>query len=346
MQFERIFIVVFMKNREKKSEHQVELFARIEKTLPGNLSLVHQVGDLLELENDAIYRRIRGEVLMDIEETIKVCQKFQISLDSVVGVINQNQNLIQCAYTPLNLNDMMDFISFVQAASDKFENTSLSPEGEILLSAVDIPIFNLLPYRELTMFKLFSWSKSTYGFTADFDSFVKETEAFESLNHHYEKIERNYQSIPTTEIWTTSTIDPILRLLSYHFEMIHFSNKKTPLLLCDQLLNMLNTLQNWANNGNKGPKDIPFRLYISETDIGNTFILFKNGKKSHCLIKLYTINGLGISDDRFCQETEMWLRSTAQRGTLISGASEKERHKFFNAQRQKIELLKREIQHA
>jgi len=43
--------------------------------------------------------------------------------------------------------------------------------------------------------------------------------------------------------------------------------------------------------------------------------------------------------NRFCQETELWLRNTAQRGTLISGSSEKERFKFFNAQRQKIENL-------
>ena len=65
---------------------------------------------------------------------------------------------------------------------------------------------------------------------------------------------------------------------------------------------------------------------------------------SNCMIKLYTINGLSASDKRFCNETENWLRNLAQRSTLISGASEGKRFKFFETQRKKITDLIEKIQ--
>ena len=328
----------------KKSIIQKKLFDQIQKVKPAHLSLVDAVADALRISNDSVYRRIRGDMMIDIEETVKLCSHFQISMDSLAD-IDPNKSYIRCRYTPLNLENMKDYMTFVQVASDLFENTRLALEGEIIMSAVDVPIFLILPYRELTAFKLFSWSKSTYGYTADFDAFVKEGWVDnQTLENIHEKIKRNYQLIPSTEIWTTSTTDTILRLLIYHSEMKHFSDKKTPLLLCEQLLDLMNTLQKWAENGTKGPKETPFKFYISETDIANTFILFKNAESSSCLVKLYTINGLGISDENFCREAKQWLHNTARRSTLVSGASEKERRKFFTAQQKKIRLLMESIE--
>ena len=121
--------------------------------------------------------------------------------------------------------------------------------------------------------------------------------------------------------------------------MNHFRDANSPILLCEQLLDLLNTMQNWVEKGIKGPKEIPFKFYVSETDLGNTFILLKRTERRNCLVRLFTINALNISDEHFCQEIETWLRSSAQQATLVSGASEKERVRFFNAQRKKINEL-------
>ena len=332
-----------MKNQEIKNEHQLALFNKIQQTLPDKNSLVYVLSDLLEVGADATYRRIRGEKPISFAEAVKLCKHFQISMDALADVATDS-NFIRCRYSPLDFNDIKDFMTFVQVSSDIFEKTRLTPDGEIIMSAVDVPIFHILPYRELTYFKLFSWSKSTYDFTTDYETFVKEGGTNETLEKNYDKIMKNYQLIPSTEIWTTNTTDTILRLLNYHSEMKHFSNKTTPLLLCEQLLNLLNTMQIWAEKGAKGPKDALFNLYISATDIANTFILFKQAGRSNCSVKLYTINGLGISDERFCQETENWLRKSARRSTLISGASEMERFKFFEGENRKIRHLMDKVQ--
>jgi len=326
-----------MENRKIKNENQAALLDMIEEKLKPNATLVNTIADGLDISLDAAYRRMRCDKLMDIDETIKLCRNFNISLDSIIGVTDKTHILSR--YTPLDLTDMTAFLTFVQVASNSFENTKLAPEGEIIVSAIAIPIFNILPYRELTLFKLFSWNKSVYDFMGNYETFVKESGAIELLNKNYEKILENYHLTPSTEIWTDGTIDTVLRLLNYHLELKHFSDKESPLLLCKQLMELIDTLHEWAAKGTKGAKGASFKLYVSKTDFESQFVLFKSAKRSSCMVKLYTINGLGISDENFCKETERWLQKLIQRSVLISVASEVERNTFFDTQRQKVQSL-------
>ena len=326
-----------MKNQAIKNENQVILFKKIHQSLPDKNSLVYVLSDLLGVGIDATYRRIRGEKPINYEEAIKLCRYFQISMDSLAD-IDPDKNRIQCNYTPLNLRNLTDYMLYIQVLSTNVERTRSIPESEILMSASDVSVFSLLPYNESTFFKLYSWCKNVYGFSGGYDEFVKELDTTELLKC-YEKIVRNYQLIPSTEIWTSNTIDTFLRLLNYHYETGSFNDEKIPLLLCEQLLDLINTLQCWTEKGTKGAKDVPFKFYVSETDLENTFILFKQQEKTACVIKLFTINSLTTFDERLCREVENWLNNSAQRATLISGASAKERYRFFTGQRKKIQFL-------
>jgi hypothetical protein len=59
-------------------------------------------------------------------------------------------------------------------------------------------------------------------------------------------------SIPTKEIWTDYSMDTILRLLEYYYEIGAFDSKDTVLRLFDQLFGLLDTLQQYTNDGYKG----------------------------------------------------------------------------------------------
>ena len=327
-----------MKKKEITNENQTILFDLIKKALPANHAMVDVLSDLLEISADATYRRLRGDKQINFEEAVLLCKHFHISMDALADIAS-DKNYIRCYYMPLDLTVMDDYLIFIRNMSNNIESFRLVSEREIFMTTVDLPLFNLFSYKELTLFKMFSWNKTVYGYRDNYDTFLREKESLEQLNKTFEKIINNYLFIPSSEIWTSNTIDPIIRLLRYHLEMNHFEDKTMPLFLCDQLLDLFNTVEKWAEKGTKEQKEIPYHLYISETDIANTFILFKSPEKSSCLIRLYTINGLTITDEHFCKETEQWLRNSAKQSTLISVASEKERFKFFHFQRQKIKSL-------
>jgi hypothetical protein len=60
---------------------QQSFFRHLKSILPGHLSLVDEVAELLNISNDSAYRRIRGEKPISLEEIQKLCIRYHISLD-------------------------------------------------------------------------------------------------------------------------------------------------------------------------------------------------------------------------------------------------------------------------
>jgi len=328
-----------MKNSEIKNENQVILFDMIQKTLPANYALVDVVSELLGVGTDATYRRMRGDKPISFEETVKLCKHFNISVDLLIKGKNIHQ--FDCIYRPINLSKPDEYQNYILALLENFEKLKTYDDSSILISAMDIPSFYLLFYKELILFKLYAWSHSVYNYEGCFDDFIKEIETPVFINCH-QKISNIYEFISSAEIWTENTINITLRLISYYFDINCFSSKELPLLMCEQILKILGKLQKWAESGYKGEHKTPFQLYLSEIDLESTYVLMK-----HSGIKnVFTVNNLNIFDKEYCNETENYLNKLAQRSVLLCGVSEKERIKFFKTQQQKVLTLMEKIQNS
>ena len=318
------------------NKHQLMLFTLIQKTLPPHLNLINVISELLNISYDATTRRIRGDKSLDFEEAVLLCNHFNISLDALAKVTDEKT--IQCQYSPIDLNDQVSYIAYLQDLADSVESVRMAPDGELIFTAVDIPIYYYSAFREMTFFKLFAWSNSVGSFTGNYDDFVKELD-IPKLSSCFDKIVKNYHLCPSTEIWTDSTIDQMLKILFHHYEMGHLGNEDFPLLICEQLWEFLNTVHDWTETGVKGTEKTPIKFYVSDIDLNNTYVLFRKNGTINCDLKLFTINHFDIFDQRFCREMENWLNTAIQRATFITQTAEKQRYKFFNGQRQKISYL-------
>ena len=247
-----------------------------------------------------------------------------------------------CIYRPIDLSISSEYQNYMLALSNNIEKLRISPDAKIIMSATDIPVFHLITQKELTFFKLYTWFQSVYDYKESLDNFINSAETPELISC-YRKIINNYELIPSSEIWTENTVNTTLRLISYYLEICSFHNKKFPLLLCEQIMNILTYLQEWTENGVKNERATPFKLYVSEIELENTYILMKQGDTSNCVVKLFTINSLNVFDKEFCKETEGWLTRLSQRSVMLCNSSEKDRFKFFKYQRDKVRFLMEKI---
>jgi len=327
-----------MKKQETKNETQVRFFERIQKEIPGHDSLAKTIAKMLETGIDAAYRRIRGVALLNFAETEKLCKHFGISLDELFYGTGKTQ----FRFIPDDLKNIKSYFDSVLQLSAMIEKISKIPDCRIILSAADIPAYHYVAYRELTLFNLFSWHKNVYDIPENYEDFINQLDV-DLIMKACKSIYDAYQQIPSSEIWTDQTINSTLKLIRLHFELGHFGNHQNLLVICNQLLALVQTLQEWIKKGKKGENNAPFHFYVNEIDIGNTFILIKNEIESRCVVRLFTINGIDISDEQFCQEAEEWLDSLINHSTQISGISSKERFAFLTAQKQKISTLMDDI---
>jgi hypothetical protein len=322
-----------MSKKEKINEKQVAFFKLIQESSPASHSFVDVISDLLGCSNDSAYRRMRGVTPLVFDEITLLCRQFEVSFDSIIGVAEKTH--IQCLYTPLDVNKENNLLTYLNAMLATIKSIRSKPGSEIIVSASDIPVFSLSMFTELVYFKFYSWSKSVYRKTEKYDDFMKNLDK-EKIMKCYNEIVSNYEHIPSTEIWSASTVDTFLSLLKYHYFTESFKDNTYPIHLCEQLLKLIDILQKWTESGKKFRSGTPFKLFISDSNIENTFALFKERDSAKCIIKLFTINYLFISDEAFCVEMENWLRDVARQATLISDGSATYRHNFFAGQRLKI----------
>lgn len=63
---------------------QSQLFERIRKKLLPDQNLVHEIGNLLYMQKDATYRRIKGTTPLTLKELKILSNTFDISIDELL----------------------------------------------------------------------------------------------------------------------------------------------------------------------------------------------------------------------------------------------------------------------
>jgi len=328
---------------EKKAISNQQLFLEsIKKILPSNISLVNELSDLLEISVDSAYRRIRCETTFTFDEIIKICNHYNISFDSFrlsdKGIVSFKYNL------PLsNIENFSDYIKWILEALKKM---NLSKEKEIVYVADDIPIFQLFKFPELAAFKIFYWMKSVVNVTEFEGKKYDPSLISDNIMADGKQIFSLYEKIPSTEIWSDSTISSAIKQIEYYFEAGFFSKKEDALQLCKVLEDALLDIQEQAEHSTKAAVagfENNFIVYNSDIEIGNNCIFANYDGTKSVFLRYHTFNSMVTTNAEFCHETEQWLKGMIKKSTLISGVSEKQRYQFFRKAQEQIESLKERI---
>nr|WP_319397676.1 hypothetical protein [uncultured Carboxylicivirga sp.] len=323
-------------------EIQQKLFDEIKNKLEPNLRLADVIGDLLQISSDSTYRRIRGDKELSLSELKLLCSHFDISLDHLM---NHRVDSIPFNYTPLSFGSSDVYEKYMNRLAQLYIALAKSGKAECKITAQDVPVFHFLPYTELTFFKVYALFRSLTNEVITYEAFVKQLDK-DKLETTYHSIVDSFLQIPSTEIWSDHTIEPILNLLSYYNDIGSFESNENALLLVEQLQSMVKDIEQKTQVASKVYKGIatPFNFYLSPVDMQNDFIQMKSPKGTTTSIKLFTINAIFTTDQAFNEETERWIDNTKIKSMQLSGTSERERFRFFNQLKSKVQKLKTEFE--
>ena len=323
-------------------EGQKRIFEIIKTKISDQYRLADMMEELLGVSTDSAYRRIRGETELSFSELQKICARFNLSVDDVLSYKSSKSALFQ--YTPVSLSDQESYIGYMTRLLEGLKVLKSATEKELFFTAQDIPFYHFLKFPELAFFKLYAWNDTINHQSITFCKFCDHLEK-DRIMSIYEEMHHAYMYIPSKEIWTGQTMDTILRLLEYYYETGAFEKKDTVLLLLGQLTNLLDAVKQYADDGYKeAEKETPFSLYICSVDLGNDFMLTKRGTHWSCNIKLYTINSMATENESLCSEMSKWIDDLISKSILISGASARERNRFYQSSKNKIDNLMNKIE--
>jgi len=321
-------------------ETQKLLFSKIKKRIASKGEWAREIADLLYVSREAVYRRERGEVMLDLHELEKLCKHYKISLDSLIE--SQNER-ISFTYNNLVVNQSTTYKSYIQGLRDLLKQVEEAKDKEILFCADDIPLFHFMAYPELTYFKLYTWSQSLRNIEPDmlYEDFEQELKGLE-LQKLFSDISKSYRMIPSREIWTKETILPIITLIEYFNTIGCFGNPESKYRLCKQLLDLVSRLERWTMLEEKR-KGVDFGFYLSPIGTGISHMLCMFDSKKIASIKLYTINSISTDDKQYIADHLDWIKAIMSKSSCLSNSSENLRIQFFGNLRKQVQDLKKRL---
>jgi len=321
------------------SDVQTMLFNHVRARLPGHLSLVDEVAELLNISNDSAYRRIRGEKTIALDELRVICNKYRISLDQLLLI--QTNTVIFSG----NKVDTASF-GFNEYLNDVANNLELFlalPNPHLYYYNKDIPIFHFMPFQELRAFKFFFWKRTLMGYPELARQQFTGEETDEISSELAQKIIRLYNQINSTEIWNEENVHSTIRQIEFYRQSNVFVDKDILKKVYEQLDELLNHLELQAEVGKKfqygrqPTLNAPgYDIFVNECLIGDNTIFVDSDKRQITCLNHNGLNFTSTQDQNFSDYTFRNLQNIIRKSTQISRVGEKDRTMFFNTLHQKI----------
>lgn len=321
------------------------LFKKIKEQLPEHLSLADELSELLGLSADSVYRRIRGEKPVDLNELQTICKHYKLSLDGLLQ-LNSEAVLFQA---PGVSNGNIPFEKHMLGMLEQFKYFNSFKKREIFYLAKDAPFWYFFLFPAMASFKTFFWSRTINNEPSlQREQFSLEIYPAEECRRIGTLLLEEHNKMDSTELWNLESIHSSINQVAYYRDAGIFRERKDLIAVVDDFILMLDHLQKQAERGTTfmpGDSDVKpagnLHFYVNELILGNNTILLNLDGQQMSMITYSVFNYISTRDTRFAEKAFGNFNTLLSRSALISKSGEKERNKFFNTLRDKVNDLRK-----
>ena len=325
---------------------QTAIFESIIKQFSKKATAVQAISELLSLQQNAVYRRMRGDSPLLIDELELLANHFQLSIDDL---LYRSSDKVLFAY-PALLAGPKDFAAYLNNLAAQIAVLP-SINGFLKYSSAEMPIYHYCFYPEIIAFKLYTWGRTTWHlphlhkkpFSLDLMSSADYQAADTFL--------QNYLKIPSIELWTISALDNTLNQLTHCVMSGNMKHPKEGILLCDKLTASVIHLKKMARAGKKFPvgakimeRRADFTLFNNETIYTGNSILVISDLGNIVYSTFNNPNYIKTTNKKAVEEMDGWFDRITVQSQLISIHAEKNRQYYFNTLEKKIQRTRLKIQ--
>ncbi len=263
---------------------------------------------------DGVYRRIRNETPLTLDEAFKISEEF-----------NLNFSLLR------NTNGEQKESPFLETVRKYFLHYKQRGKYTLHFDAKELPVFYLLHKPELYWFKQSFWGQIFFDQKPNLEE-LKKVHPTELI----EEVLELYETTDSIDLWEGSIITTTLRQIDYACE-IGMITKDKSLSLLDDLSSLLMLLEDYCINGKKmaGGK---LEVYLNNVLIGDNTSIVTSDNNITCFLSKNIVDVYPITDNDFNEKRLKIFNNTIQRSTRISVSSERERKKYFKGLHQEVKV--------
>lgn len=319
-----------------RSIYNKMIIARISKLMPTHIKIVDFLMDSLEIEKEAAYRRIRGQVSFSLDEVVKLSLKLRFSLDEIISNFNSEGNLLITSFA--NLTETTD--SVIYRIMDRYNGfltkASDTDDLEIVVAANRLLFLSYVDKITIFRFLIYKWKrqKNDIPTNSKFSDFTIPDEILDLAKLIAYK-HRNFSKI--TILFDEDVFFSAFKEIQ-HYYSLKLITKEELLLLKKEFGQLLNDIENISQKG-KNIHGAEGSLYLSFLDIDNNQIFIKHKESIVSAFFISPIVPMLVTESNICTLHSEWLDSMKRSSVLITNSNEIIQAEFFAKQYEYLNKL-------
>lgn len=302
---------------------------------PKRSRLILALKDLLFIEREAVYRRLRKDVLFSIDEIVKIASEWHISLDKITGI---NSGKVPFLMQPINyINPSEEELKFLRQIIDSLNYFKNFPETEFMDICNKLPRQLLAGYKYLNQFYLFKWNYQ-YGekknVTPYSQTIVSEEKAKLDVDY-YQAIKQ----VPNSNFILDRMIFDYLINDILYFHSIRLVSDKDKEFIKNDLYDLLDYMLEVADKGYYPETKSKVNLYISQINVDTNYSYTFTPSANICFVHAFGKYEIYTFEPEMVGNFKTWMQLKKRTSIPISEVDERSRIDFFTKQMQLVDKL-------
>lgn len=304
---------------------------KVREKMPNRSMMSNALAEILMIEKEAVYRRLRREVPFTFSEVCRIAHVLGISLDDLTEISSEKSRPFQLKLTEFYQPAEIDYIMMEQFVNilDAMSAESFS-EGNH--SGNQIPESLYVSYENLLRFYIFYW-KYQYDDAENIAPYsaVMLSDRIRAICRGHARAIRQIETI--SYIWDRSLLLNLVEDIHF-FEDINLITPEEKRELKADLFKFIDDMEmlaargEWLETGNK------VNFYISNVHFDTNYTCFESESYHLSLINTFTLNSVASLEKGTYEKMKSWINSSKRLSTLISCSGEMQRILFFAKQRE------------
>jgi len=292
--------------------------------------------ELLNIEREAAYRRLRKDVIFPAHEIGKIAKEWNISLDELVGV-NSGKISFQMQATNY-LNPSEDDLDNLRERVKRLDHLKHYSDSEYLLVCNNLPRTLASGFETLYKFNIFKWMYeygNNDGIPMPYSKMFIPKEVQDLIARYY-KIMKTVGK--TSIILDQMLFDHVVHDIKYFQSIYLITNEEIELIKKD-LHKLLDYLLDVAIKGYYPETENKVVIYISKVNINTNYSYFYTEKLKICRVHAFNKYDVYTFDVEMVKNFRTWMQLKKRTSIQISEVDERSRVEFFTKQRQLVDSL-------
>ena len=302
---------------------------------PQKSQLMKELSDLLHIEREAVYRRLRQDVIFSMQEVVKISAAWNISLDQITNIYS---GLVPFFMQPVNYLEPSDQeLKFLRHIIYSINLVKDEPDTEFRNICNKLPRQFLTGFEQLYKFNLFRWMYK-YGngkYPVPFSQVNVSEEKIRLKAEYYSAI----KNVPKSNfLFDENLFEYLINDIRYFhsIKMITCEEKK---YIKNDLFSLLNYLKEVARSGCYPETNNEVNLYISRLTIDTNYSYVLTKLANICFVHVFDTFEIHTYEPDMVANFKTWMQLKQRSAIQISGVDEKSQIDYFEKQYRTVSSL-------